>query len=174
MMAKMSGLVPLVGVTSGRCFAGNAALLGCCDVIIATRNSTIGMGGPAMIEGGGLGVGLVVDEFGCAFEGLARGRGLPLQRRVANGAIQVGPEGLERSASALDRTQNLQVGLGDEIVGVGDRRELLSCSATGAGMALPEHTERTRVTRSCEFGELLVAETTHVFRHGCSSTGPRC
>jgi acetyl/propionyl-CoA carboxylase alpha subunit/acetyl-CoA carboxylase carboxyltransferase component len=54
--AKLSGLVPLVGVVSGRCFAGNAALLGCCDVIIATRDTTLGMGGPAMIEGGGLGV----------------------------------------------------------------------------------------------------------------------
>ena len=55
-MAKLSGLVPTVGVVSGYCFAGNAALLGCCDVIIATKNSSIGMGGPAMIEGGGLGV----------------------------------------------------------------------------------------------------------------------
>jgi len=54
--AELSGKVPLVGVNSGRCFAGNAALLGCCDVVIATRASNIGMGGPAMIEGGGLGV----------------------------------------------------------------------------------------------------------------------
>lgn len=54
--ARMSGLVPRVGIVSGRCFAGNAALLGCCDVIIATENSTIGMAGPPMIEGGGLGV----------------------------------------------------------------------------------------------------------------------
>lgn len=54
--AELSGRVPLVGVNSGRCFAGNAALLGCCDVVIATRASNIGMGGPAMIEGGGLGV----------------------------------------------------------------------------------------------------------------------
>ena len=54
-MARLSGLVPLVGVVSGRCFAGNAALLGCCDVIIATENASIGMAGPAMIEGGGLG-----------------------------------------------------------------------------------------------------------------------
>ncbi|WP_454742263.1 carboxyl transferase domain-containing protein [Cupriavidus necator] len=54
--ARLSGQVPLVGVVSGRCFAGNAALLGCADVIIATRSATIGMGGPAMIEGGGLGV----------------------------------------------------------------------------------------------------------------------
>jgi acetyl-CoA carboxylase carboxyltransferase component len=56
LFARLSGLVPLIGVVSGRCFAGNAALLGCCDVIIATENSNIGMGGPAMIEGGGLGV----------------------------------------------------------------------------------------------------------------------
>ena len=53
--ARLSGLVPLVGIASGRCFAGNAALLGCCDVIIATEGTSIGMGGPAMIEGGGLG-----------------------------------------------------------------------------------------------------------------------
>ncbi|MFY0614470.1 MAG: carbamoyl-phosphate synthase large subunit [Hyphomicrobiaceae bacterium] len=53
---KLSGLVPMVGIVSGRCFAGNAALLGCCDVIIATANANIGMGGPAMIEGGGLGI----------------------------------------------------------------------------------------------------------------------
>jgi acetyl-CoA carboxylase carboxyltransferase component len=54
--ARLSGQVPVVGIVAGRCFAGNAALLGCSDVIIATRNSNIGMGGPAMIEGGGLGV----------------------------------------------------------------------------------------------------------------------
>ena len=54
--ARLSGLVPLVGIVHGRCFAGNAALLGCCDVIIATRGMSLGMGGPAMIEGGGLGV----------------------------------------------------------------------------------------------------------------------
>jgi acetyl-CoA carboxylase carboxyltransferase component len=53
--ATLSGLVPTVGIAAGRCFAGNAALLGCCDVIIATEASSIGMAGPAMIEGGGLG-----------------------------------------------------------------------------------------------------------------------
>ena len=53
--AKLNGAVPVVGIVAGRCFAGNAALLGCCDVIIATQNSNIGMGGPAMVEGGGLG-----------------------------------------------------------------------------------------------------------------------
>lgn len=54
--ARLNGQVPVVGIAAGRCFAGNAALLGCCDVIIATRTSNIGMGGPAMVEGGGLGV----------------------------------------------------------------------------------------------------------------------
>jgi acetyl-CoA carboxylase carboxyltransferase component len=53
--AALSGLVPTVGIAAGRCFAGNAALLGCCDLIIATEVSSIGMAGPAMIEGGGLG-----------------------------------------------------------------------------------------------------------------------
>ncbi len=56
LFAKLSGLVPLIGIASGYCFAGNAALLGCCDVVIATEDASIGMGGPAMIEGGGLGV----------------------------------------------------------------------------------------------------------------------
>jgi acetyl-CoA carboxylase carboxyltransferase component len=56
LFAGLSGLVPLVGIASGYCFAGNAALLGCCDVVIATEDSSIGMGGPAMIEGGGLGL----------------------------------------------------------------------------------------------------------------------
>jgi len=54
--ARLNGQVPVVGIAAGRCFAGNAALLGCCDVIIATQGSNIGMGGPAMVEGGGLGV----------------------------------------------------------------------------------------------------------------------
>ncbi|HEY0986519.1 MAG TPA: carboxyl transferase domain-containing protein, partial [Kofleriaceae bacterium] len=53
--ARLSGLVPVIGIVAGRCFAGNAALLGCCDVIIATADTSIGMAGPAMIEGGGLG-----------------------------------------------------------------------------------------------------------------------
>jgi acetyl/propionyl-CoA carboxylase alpha subunit/acetyl-CoA carboxylase carboxyltransferase component len=54
--ARMSAVAPMIGITSGRCFAGNASALGCCDVIIATKGSNIGMGGPAMIEGGGLGI----------------------------------------------------------------------------------------------------------------------
>ena len=64
-IGKLSGLVPLVGVVSGRCFAGNAVVLGCCDVVIATENATVGMGGPVMIEGAGLGV-FTPEEVGPA------------------------------------------------------------------------------------------------------------
>jgi acetyl-CoA carboxylase carboxyltransferase component len=72
----LSGGVPLVGIASGRCFAGNAAILGCCDVVIATAGSNIGMGGPAMIEGGGLGV-FAPEEIG------------PLDVQVANGVVDI-------------------------------------------------------------------------------------
>jgi acetyl-CoA carboxylase carboxyltransferase component/biotin carboxyl carrier protein len=74
--ARLSGLVPLVGIVSGRCFAGNAALLGCCDVIIAAQDATIGMGGPAMIEGGGMGV-FAPEEVG------------PVSMQAPNGVIDV-------------------------------------------------------------------------------------
>ena len=54
--ARLSGKVPRVGIVAGFCFAGSAAFAGCSDIIIATKDSNLGMGGPAMIEGGGLGV----------------------------------------------------------------------------------------------------------------------
>ncbi|MFT7599078.1 MAG: acetyl/propionyl-CoA carboxylase alpha subunit [Acidimicrobiales bacterium] len=73
---ELSGLVPLVGINGGYCFAGNAALLGCCDVIIATKDSNLGMGGPAMIEGGGLGV-FRPTEVG------------PVEDQVSNGVIDI-------------------------------------------------------------------------------------
>ncbi len=76
LFGALSGKVPLVGVVSGRCFAGNAALLGCCHVIIATPDANIGMGGPAMIEGGGLGV-YRPEEVG------------PVSVQVPNGVIDV-------------------------------------------------------------------------------------
>ena len=62
--SALSGAVPRVSIVSGRCFAGSAAIAGASDVVIATRASTIGMGGPAMIEGGGLGVGVLAEEVG--------------------------------------------------------------------------------------------------------------
>ena len=79
LFGRLSGAVPLVGVNSGRCFAGNAALLGCCDVVIATKNSSIGMGGPAMIEGGNLGV-FSPEEVG------------PMSVQVPNGMVDIAVE----------------------------------------------------------------------------------
>ena len=74
--AKLSGLVPTIGIVNGRCFAGNAILLGCCDVIIATKSSNIGVGGPAMIEGGGLGV-FSPEEIG------------PVEDQVPSGVVDI-------------------------------------------------------------------------------------
>lgn len=74
--AKLSGHVPMVGIVSGFCFAGNAALLGCCDVIIAAKNSSIGMGGPVMIEGGGQGV-FGPEEVG------------PMEVQTKNGVVDI-------------------------------------------------------------------------------------
>tara|TARA_Y100000782_G_C10164400_1_gene257026 strand:+ start:1 stop:1221 length:1221 start_codon:yes stop_codon:yes gene_type:complete len=74
--AQLSGLVPVIGITTGRCFAGNAVLLGCCDVIIATEDSNIGIGGPAMIEGGGLGI-FTPEEVG------------PMDVQVPNGVVDI-------------------------------------------------------------------------------------
>ncbi len=74
-----SGKAPLIGVVSGPCFAGNAALLGCCDVIIAAKNSNIGMGGPVMIEGGGLGV-FRTEEVG------------PMEVQTRNGVVDIAVE----------------------------------------------------------------------------------
>ena len=75
-MGRLSGNVPTVGITAGFCFAGNAALLGCCDIIIATADSNIGMGGPAMVEGGNLGV-FRPEEIG------------PMDVQVPNGVVDI-------------------------------------------------------------------------------------
>ncbi|NQV58882.1 MAG: carbamoyl-phosphate synthase large subunit, partial [Alphaproteobacteria bacterium] len=90
LFGRLSGLVPLVGITSGRCFAGNAVLLGCCDVVIATQNSTIGMGGPAMIEGGGLGV-FRPEEVG------------PMSVQVPNGVVDIAVEDEEEAVQVAQK-----------------------------------------------------------------------
>jgi acetyl-CoA carboxylase carboxyltransferase component len=76
LFARLSGLVPTVGIAVGRCFAGNAALLGCCDVVIATADANIAMGGPAMVEGGGLGTHLPTDLG-------------PIEVQTANGVVDL-------------------------------------------------------------------------------------
>ncbi|MFL5280749.1 MAG: carboxyl transferase domain-containing protein [Rhodopila sp.] len=74
--SQLSGLVPLVAMVNGRTFAGNTALVACSDVIIATEGSTLGMGGPAMIEGGGLGI-YTPEEVG------------PMSVQVPNGVVDI-------------------------------------------------------------------------------------
>src|SRR4029077_8234423 len=74
--AKLSGLVPRIAIVHGRCFAGNAVLAGCSDLIVATEQSSLGMGGPAMIAGGGLGD-VPPDEVG------------PIEMQASNGVVDV-------------------------------------------------------------------------------------
>jgi acetyl-CoA carboxylase carboxyltransferase component len=74
--AELSGLVPRIAVVAGRCFAGNAVIAGCADLIVATEGISLGMGGPAMIEGGGLGK-VDPDEIG------------PVAMQAANGVVDV-------------------------------------------------------------------------------------
>src|SRR5262245_22799265 len=74
--AGLSGLVPRIAVVAGRCFAGNAVIAGCADLIVATENVSLGMGGPAMIEGGGLGK-VGPDEVG------------PIATQAANGVVDL-------------------------------------------------------------------------------------
>ncbi len=74
--AKLSGIVPRIAIVSGRCFAGNAVLAGCADLIVATENISLGMGGPAMIEGGGLGK-VAADDIG------------PMSMQAPNGVVDV-------------------------------------------------------------------------------------
>ena len=76
LFARLSGRVPTVAIVNGRCFAGNAALAGCADLIVATRSSNLGMAGPAMIEGGGLGV-VAPEDIG------------PIEVQAANGVVDV-------------------------------------------------------------------------------------
>jgi acetyl-CoA carboxylase carboxyltransferase component len=90
LFAKLSGRVPLIGVVAGPCFAGNAALLGCCDVIIATQNSNIGMGGPIMIEGGGLGV-FRTEEIG------------PMAVQTENGVVDIEVSDDVRAVAAVKK-----------------------------------------------------------------------
>ena len=74
--ARLSGVVPRIAVVAGRCFAGNAVIAGCSDLIVATENVSLGMGGPAMIEGDGLGA-VEPDEVG------------PMEMQAKSGVIDV-------------------------------------------------------------------------------------
>ena len=109
LLGRLSGLVPLVGIASGRCFAGNAVVLGCCDVVIATRNANIGMGGPAMIEGGGLGV-FRPEEVG------------PMEVQVPNGVVDIPVEDEAEAVVAAKRYLSYFQGAVDDWTSADQRR----------------------------------------------------
>jgi len=88
--ARLSGLVPRIAVVAGRCFAGNAVIAGCSDLIIATENASIGMGGPAMIAGGGLGD-VDPDEVG------------PIDVQAPNGVVDLVVADEEAAVAAAKR-----------------------------------------------------------------------
>ncbi|MEM7403759.1 MAG: carboxyl transferase domain-containing protein [Pseudomonadota bacterium] len=88
---QMSGAAPRIAINSGRCFAGNAVLFGCADITIATANSNIGLAGPAMIEGGGLGQ-FRPEDIG------------PIDVQTANGVVDIA---VEDEAEATDVTRRL-------------------------------------------------------------------
>ena len=85
--SHLSGLVPRIGITTGRCFAGNAVLLGCSDIVIATEDSNIGIGGPAMIEGGGLGI-FRPEDVG------------PMEVQVPNGVVDIAARDEEEAVAS--------------------------------------------------------------------------
>jgi len=88
--ARLSGLVPRIAVVAGRCFAGNAVLAGCSDLVVATQNVSLGMGGPAMIEGGGLGK-VDPDDVG------------PLGMQERNGVVDLAATNEEAATAAAKR-----------------------------------------------------------------------
>lgn len=136
--AALSGWVPRVGIVAGRCFAGNAALLGCCDVIIATENSSVGMGGPAMIEGGGLGK-FEPDEIG------------PIDVQSKNGVVDVRvADEVEAVAAAKRYLSYFQ----------GDLAEFTAADQAPLRDALPENRRRAYkirpiLQRICDEGSLF-------------------
>ena len=89
-LAELSGKVPMVSITAGRCFAGNASMLGMCDIIVATEGSNIAMGGPAVIEGGGLGL-FLPEELG------------PMSQQVPNGVVDIFVKDEEEAMTAVKK-----------------------------------------------------------------------
>ena len=88
--ARLSGVVPRIAVVSGRCFAGNAVIAGASDLIVATPDIALGMGGPAMVEGGGLGE-FAPEEIG------------PLPVQGPNGVVDVEAAGEAEAVAAAKR-----------------------------------------------------------------------
>jgi enoyl-CoA hydratase/carnithine racemase len=125
--ARLNGQVPVLGIAAGRCFAGNAALLGCCDVVIATRGSNIGMGGPAMVEGGGLGV-FTPEQIG------------PSTVQHANGVIDILVDDEAQAVAAAKHYLGFFTGVATTSWQAPDALALRACSGDGeVAVRLPAH-----------------------------------
>ena len=98
--AGLSGLVPRIAVVKGRCFAGNAVIAGCSDLIVATEDASIGMGGPAMIAGGGLGE-VDPDDVG------------PIEMQAPNGVVDVVAADEEEAVAVTKRLLGYFQGAGE-------------------------------------------------------------
>lgn len=143
--AGLSGLVPRIAVVAGRCFAGNAVLAGCSDLIVATENVSLGMGGPAMIEGGGLGR-VDPDEIGpMGLEGAVR---LAMRRELEAIADEEERErrvreltaAAERNARALNAATLFEL---DDVIDPAETRSLIASTLEAAAQA-PEPTRGHR------------------------------
>ena len=137
--ARLSGLVPRIGVVSGNCFAGNAALAGCCDVLIATPEASLGMGGPAMIEGGGLGR-FAPEDVG------------PMAMQAPNGVVDVLAADEADAVATARRILSLLAGPGDTAWSCADQRELRAL--------IPEdpkriHDARAVIETLCDTGSVV-------------------
>jgi acetyl-CoA carboxylase carboxyltransferase component len=156
LFARLSGRVPLVGIASGYCFAGNAALLGCCDVVIATEDSSIGMGGPAMIEGGGLGV-FEPSEVGPIDVQHANG---VVDLRVADDAAAVAAAKRYLSYFHGQSGQRVASEPGGDRVAAGPGAERAAADQTRLRTVVPEQRKRAYSVRAaidgmCDEGSVL-------------------
>ncbi|MGH2881010.1 MAG: carboxyl transferase domain-containing protein [Solirubrobacteraceae bacterium] len=147
LFAKLSGRVPLVGIASGYCFAGNAALLGCCDVVIATEDSSIGMGGPAMIEGGGLGV-FEPSEVG------------PIDVQHANGVVDLRVADDAAAVAAAKRYLSYFYGPGGHRAARGTSEDFAEPDQSRLRTVVPEQRKRVYSVRAaieglCDEGSVL-------------------
>src|SRR5882757_6161534 len=132
---RLSGVSPLVGINSGRCFAGNAALLGCCDVVIATKNSSIGMGGPAMIEGGNLGV-FAPEEVG------------PMSVQVPNGTVDIAVEDEAEAVAVAKKYLSYFQGVLPTSVCCAAPFPRTGCASTTCATSSPRSATKARCSRS--------------------------
>jgi acetyl/propionyl-CoA carboxylase alpha subunit/acetyl-CoA carboxylase carboxyltransferase component len=137
--ARLSGLVPRIGIVSGNCFAGNAALAGCCDVLITTPEASLGMGGPAMIEGGGLGR-FAPEDVG------------PMTMQAPNGVIDVLADDEADAVATARRVLALLAGPAEPDWSCADQRELRAL--------VPEdpkriHDARAVVETLCDIGSVV-------------------